>query len=58
MCNEEGVSSLLLDPNSGKIVEKNTLNSGLRASPTPSDSYLFLKVDGELCCIGSLHGAD
>jgi outer membrane protein assembly factor BamB len=56
VCNVEGVSSEL-DPDSGEIVAQNSLKTGLRASPTPSDSCLFLKADGELYCIGRLPSA-
>jgi hypothetical protein len=57
LCNKEGLASVL-NPSTGNVIAENSLNSGLRASPIPVESSLFLKTDGELYCVGDLHGAN
>jgi outer membrane protein assembly factor BamB len=51
-CNEEGDCYVVEASDSFKLISKNHLSEGMRASPSAADGHLFLRTFTRLYCIG------
>lgn len=51
-CNEEGDCYVVEAADAFKLISKNHLSEGMRASPSAADGHLFLRTFSRLYCIG------
>lgn len=57
-CSEEGVTTVVEASDEFRVVARNPLSEGMRASPAVAGGYLFLRSFGHVYCIGASDTVD